>query len=126
LRALRPNLSALGEVAAHAGVRGVCVVSRETVDRGSATHCRFFAPHFGIPEDIVTGSVPSAIGIWLFDAGLLHPIGALADFTADQGDGLGRPGRLRVELQLQEGTVTRLPVGGSAATALAGPLPLPH
>src|SRR5215470_9865152 len=125
LRALRPNLSALGEVAAHAGVRGVCVVSRETVDRGSATHCRFFAPHFGIPEDIVTGSVHSAIGIWLFDAGLLHPSGTLADFTAEQGDGLGRPGRLRVELQLQQGKVSRVRVGGSAVTVLAGSIAAP-
>ena len=125
LRALRPNPSVLGEVATHAGVRGVCVVSRETVDHGSATHCRFFAPHFGIPEDIVTGSVHSAIGIWLFDAGLLHPSGTLADFTAEQGDGLGRPGRLRVELQLQEGKVTRVRVGGSAVTALAGSIAVP-
>jgi trans-2,3-dihydro-3-hydroxyanthranilate isomerase len=125
LQALRPNLVALGEVATHAGLRGICVVSRETVDESSATHCRFFAPHFGIPEDIVTGSVHSSIGIWLFHEGLLHANGALADFIAEQGDGLGRPGRLRVELQLQEGTVTRVRVGGSAVTVLTGSLAVP-
>jgi len=125
LRNLRPNLEALGEVATHAGVRGVCLVSRETIDESSATHCRFFAPHFGIPEDIVTGSVHSSIGIWLFDAGLLHPDGALAAFTAEQGDSLGRPGRLRVELQLQHGTVARVRVGGSAVTVLAGSIASP-
>jgi trans-2,3-dihydro-3-hydroxyanthranilate isomerase len=125
LRTLRPNLAALADVATHAGVRGVCLVSRETVDQGSTTHCRFFAPHFGIPEDIVTGSVHSSIGIWLFAAGLLHANGALADFTAEQGDGLGRPGRLRVELLLQAGAVARVRVGGSAATVLAGSIAVP-
>jgi len=125
LNTLRPNLAALGEVATHAGVRGVCLVSRETVDEGSATHCRFFAPHFGIPEDIVTGSVHSSIGVWLFHAGLLHADGALAAFTAEQGDVLSRPGRLRVELQLHDGAVARVRVGGSAVTVLAGSIAVP-
>jgi trans-2,3-dihydro-3-hydroxyanthranilate isomerase len=126
LRALRPNMAALADVATHAGVRGVCLVSRETVEKGSATHCRFFAPHFGVPEDIVTGSVHSSIGVWLLDAGLLHADGALAAFTAEQGDGLGRPGRLRVELQVGAGAVTRVRVGGSAVTVLSGSIARPE
>ena len=125
LRALTPHMATLADVATHVGVRGVCLVSRETVDEGSATHCRFFAPHFGIPEDIVTGSVHSSIGIWLLEAGLLHPDGALAAFTAEQGDGLGRPGRLRVELQMDGGAVARVRVGGSAVTVLAGSIAVP-
>jgi trans-2,3-dihydro-3-hydroxyanthranilate isomerase len=126
LRALAPNLAALADVATHAGVRGVCLVSRETVEKGSETHCRFFAPHFGVPEDIVTGSVHSSIGVWLLDAGLLHADGSLAGFTAEQGDGLGRPGRLRVELQVRAGAVTRVRVGGSAVTVLSGSIARPQ
>jgi trans-2,3-dihydro-3-hydroxyanthranilate isomerase len=125
LRALTPNMAALASVATHAGLRGVCLVSRETVDEGSATHCRFFAPHFGIPEDLVTGSVHSSIGIWLLEAGLLHADGALAAFTAEQGDGVGRAGRLRVELQVHDGAVARVRVGGSAVTVLAGSIAVP-
>ena len=125
LRALTPNMAALAEVATRAGVRGVCLVSRETVEKGSATHCRFFAPHFGIPEDIVTGSVHSSIGVWLLEAGVLHADGALAAFTAEQGDGMGRPGRLRVELQVHDGAVARVRVGGSAVTVLAGSIAVP-
>jgi PhzF family phenazine biosynthesis protein len=125
LRALTPNMAALADVATHAGVRGVCVVSRETIDKGSATHCRFFAPHFGIPEDIVTGSVHSSIGIWLLEAGILHADGTLAAFTAEQGDGMGRPGRLLVELQVHDGAVARVRVGGAAVTVLAGSIAVP-
>jgi PhzF family phenazine biosynthesis protein len=112
-------------VATHAGLRGVCLVSREARDADSATHSRFFAPHFGIPEDIVTGSVHSSIGVWLFKAGLLHADGALIAFTAEQGDSLGRPGRLQVELQLQDGAVARVRVGGAAVTALEGSMAVP-
>ena len=126
LRALTPNMAALADVATHAGVRGICLVSRETVEKGSATHCRFFAPHFGIPEDIVTGSVHSSIGVWLLGAGLLHADGALAAFTAEQGDALGRPGRLRVELQVHDGAVARVRVGGSAVTVLSGSIARPQ
>ena len=125
LKSLTPNMAALGEVATHAGVRGVCVVSRETIDKGSATHCRFFAPHFGIPEDIVTGSVHSSIGAWLLEAGILHAEGALAAFTAEQGDMLGRPGRLSVELQVHDSAIARVRVGGSAVTVLAGSIAVP-
>jgi PhzF family phenazine biosynthesis protein len=125
LRALTPNMVALAEVATHAGVRGICLVSRETVEEGSATHCRFFAPHFGIPEDIVTGSAHSSIGVWLLEAGVLHAEGTLAAFTAEQGDGMGRPGRLSVELQVHDGVVARVRVGGSAVTVLAGSIAVP-
>ncbi len=125
LTSLRPNLQALSDVAMHAGLRGVCLVSREARDADSATHSRFFAPHFGIPEDIVTGSVHSSIGVWLFKAGLLHADGALIAFTAEQGDSLGRPGRLQVELQLQDGAVARVRVGGAAVTVLEGSMAVP-
>ena len=125
LRALTPNMATLAEAATHAGLRGVCVVSRETVDENSATHCRFFAPHFGIPEDIVTGSVHSSIGMWLLESGVLHAEGTLAAFTAEQGDGMGRPARLLVELQVQDGAVARVRVGGSAVTVLAGSIAVP-
>jgi PhzF family phenazine biosynthesis protein len=39
LRALRPDLPTLGAVAEAQGLRGTCVVSRETVEPGSGTHC---------------------------------------------------------------------------------------
>ncbi len=74
----------------------------------------------------MTGSVHSSIGVWLLDAGLLHADGSLAAFTAEQGDGLGRPGRLRVELQVRAGAVTRVRVGGSAVTVLSGSIARPQ
>jgi PhzF family phenazine biosynthesis protein len=126
LRALRPDMSRLGQVATGHQLRGICMVSLETVDPGSATHARFFAPHFGIPEDPVTGSVHSSIGVWLLEAGRLPVTAGSAAFRAEQGDLLGRPGRLHVEVGVApDGHVSRVRVGGRAVTVLRGTLALP-
>lgn len=125
LRALRPDLPTLGAVAEARGLRGTCVVSRETVEPGSGTHCRVFVPHFGVPEDIVTGSVHSPMGLWLAEAGALLLAAGRAAFTAEQGDTLGRPGRLRVEVEGAGGAAPQVRVGGSAVTVLSGSLRLP-
>jgi trans-2,3-dihydro-3-hydroxyanthranilate isomerase len=122
LRAIEPDMRRLAAVRAPQHARGVCVVSRETVDPGSRSHCRFFAPHYGIPEDIVTGSVHSSLGVWLLEAGALAAADGRVAFTAEQGDGLGRPGRLQVELTTRAGRAERVRVGGTAVTVLTGRL----
>ena len=125
LRALRPDLSTLAALAEAQGLRATCVVSRETVEPGSGTHCRVFIPHFGVPEDIVTGSVHSPMGLWLAEAGALRLAEGRAAFTGEQGDTVGRPGRLRVEVEGAGGAAPRVRVGGSAVTVLSGSLRLP-
>jgi PhzF family phenazine biosynthesis protein len=122
LRGLRPDMSRLAALRSAQHGRGVCCVSRETVDPGSRTHCRFFAPHYGLPEDIVTGSVHSSLAVWLLEAGGLDVREDRAVFIAEQGDGLGRPGRLRIDLATAGGRPTRVRVGGQAVTVLSGSL----
>ncbi len=124
LRALRPDMAALAAFASAHGLRGTCVVSRETVEPASASHCRFFAPTFGIPEDIVTGSVHSPLALWLAEAGVVSLRGGGAAFTAEQGDTVGRPGRLAIEIEGGGGPAPQVRVGGSAVTVLSGSLRL--
>jgi trans-2,3-dihydro-3-hydroxyanthranilate isomerase len=122
LRRLAPDMSRLAALRTAQHARGVCCVSRETVEPGSGSHCRFFAPHYGLPEDIVTGSVHSAVGLWLFDAGVIPAAEGRAIIRAEQGDGLGRPGRLQIELTVAGGRVRRVRVGGHAVTVLSASL----
>jgi PhzF family phenazine biosynthesis protein len=126
LRSLRPDMDRVATLAQRLGIRGICVVSRETVEPTSASHCRFFAPHVGIPEDIVTGSVHAAMARWLYEAGRVPAIRGRVEFTAEQGDSLGRPGRLAVVLEVEGRTPTRVRVGGGAVTVLAGTLRAPE
>jgi trans-2,3-dihydro-3-hydroxyanthranilate isomerase len=120
LRALRPDMGRLGALADARKLRGICAVSLETVEPGSRTHLRFFAPHVGIPEDPVTGSVHSSLAVWLLGAGQLALRGDTASFTAEQGDQVGRPGRLSVEVRTANGGAVGVRVGGRAVTVLAG------
>jgi PhzF family phenazine biosynthesis protein len=123
LRGLRPDFPRLGAVGTGLGLRAFCLVSPETVEPTSAVHSRFFAPQFGIPEDVVTGSVHSSLAVWLHEAGRLGAGGAA--FTAEQGDELGRPGRLVVEIHASGDRAERVRVGGRAVTVLTGRLRLP-
>lgn len=122
LQALEPDMSRLAAVRTAQRARGVLCVSRETVEPGSLSHSRFFAPHYGLPEDIVTGSAHSTLVVWLLGAGLVTADGGRAVFTAEQGDGLGRPGRLQIELTVGDGGPSRVRVGGRAVTVLSASL----
>jgi trans-2,3-dihydro-3-hydroxyanthranilate isomerase len=120
LRGLAPDLGRLGQVGGGLGLRACCFVSLEAVEPTSAVHSRFFAPQFGIPEDIVTGSVHSGLAVWLHEAGRLAVADGIAAFTAEQGDGLGRPGRLSIALRTDAGRPVAVRVGGRAVAVMTG------
>jgi PhzF family phenazine biosynthesis protein len=122
LKGLAPDAGRLAAVARERGIRGVALTSRETVEPGSATHSRFFAPHLGILEDPTTGSLHAALPVWLWEAGALRGPGDVVRLRAEQGDFMGRPGRLAVELHLTGGRPARVRVGGEAVTVLTGRL----
>jgi trans-2,3-dihydro-3-hydroxyanthranilate isomerase len=124
LRTLTPDLGALARLATERGVRGVVLTARETREPGALTHSRNFIPHLGIPEDPATGSSHAAIGVWLWDTGLLPADHGVARFRAEQGDFSGRPGRLSVEVHGTPGRATRVRVGGQAIIMLTGALTL--
>ncbi len=120
LKSLSPEMQRLALLGKERRIRGFCLTAHETFDAGSLTTSRFFAPHIGIPEDPVSGSVHASIPVWLWEAGLLQPKGGVAAFQAEQGDFLGRPGRLQVELYLVNSRPVRVRVGGQAVTILSG------
>ena len=113
LHALTPDLGRLGEIGTALGLRAFCLVSPETVEPSSGSHSRFFAPQFGIPEDIVTGSVHSSLAVWLHEAGRV-----CASATASRpsppskatcwGDPAGSPSR-----STPRGRASRVRVGGA-------------
>jgi PhzF family phenazine biosynthesis protein len=125
LRAVAPDLGELGRLATARGIRGVCLTARETLEPGALTHSRNFIPHLGIPEDPASGSSHAAIGVWLWEAGVLAGDGGVARFRAEQGDFHGRPGRLAVEVHGVPGRASRVRVGGQAVIVLTGALALP-
>lgn len=138
--ALHPNIFALSQFLANRNLTGLCVFTTETVDRGSSVHSRFFAPNVGINEDPVTGSANGPLGVYLFENGALtenagtplvrqtnrvaeEPQGnevKVLTIIAEQGDAIGRKGRVKVRLSSRDNEVTSVSIGGRAVTVFNG------
>jgi trans-2,3-dihydro-3-hydroxyanthranilate isomerase len=122
LHDLQPQMERLAKLGQQQNWRGICLYTLDTLELQSAAHLRFFAPQSGILEDPVTGSASATLALWLSQQSdqRKESIESKQRFYFEQGDCLGRPGRLCVEVQDQ------LPkLGGQAITIMQGDLSVP-
>jgi len=98
----------LGAVMLREGLTTLQLVWRET---GQLFHARNPFPVGGVVEDPATGAAAAALGGYLRDAGLLD---TPAQFEIRQGEAMGRPSRLRVDVP---------PSGGIIVTGRAVEMP---
>ncbi len=119
---MRPDFELMKMVLRQKKLLGVCVFTTETVDRSSAFHCRFFAPNDGINEDPVTGSANGPLGVYMVEQGLVGKSDGVIEMTGEQGDVLGRPGRVRVEVNVEHGKPKSVAIIGNAVTVFEGTL----
>ncbi|NMO15219.1 PhzF family phenazine biosynthesis protein [Pyxidicoccus fallax] len=122
--ALAPRSVALAETLRPHGLSGVYVFSRETKDASSVAHARYFVPGIGVAEDPVTGSAAGPIGMYLATQGVLVLPGEGGTVRAriEQGDAIGKPGRIDVEVTGRAGQPERARIGGIAVTMFDGTL----
>jgi PhzF family phenazine biosynthesis protein len=118
--ALSPNLPAIAQFLENRKFGGLCVFTTETIDRTSSVHSRFYAPHVGIPEDPVTGSANGPLGVYLFERGELEATGSSLTIIGEQGDAIGRKGRVRIHLSLAGNHVESVMISGTAVTVIDG------
>lgn len=117
---LKPNFLLMANFLQSRGLGGMCTYTMETVDRESSVHSRFFAPHQGINEDPVTGTAHGPLAILLFEHGALEAADGICSFQAEQGDEIGRRGRVSVELSVENNVPMDVRIGGNAVTVLEG------
>ncbi len=115
---MKPNFFAMSQFLSNRNLGGLCAFTTETVDRASAVHSRFFAPTLGINEDPVTGSANGPLGLYLFERGEVQPEGDTVTMIGEQGDAIGRKGRVKIRLTLNGTQVSSLEIGGRAVTVL--------
>ncbi len=112
LHQLQPDMVGLSHMGLQHRWRGVCVYTQETLEPSSNAHSRFFAPQSGIVEDPVTGSVSGPLALLLRQQLGDH---VPERWRFEQGDCLGRAGRLVIELHENSPKL-----GGQAITVMRG------
>jgi PhzF family phenazine biosynthesis protein len=117
---MKPNFLAIANFLATRNIQGMCVYTLETIDRESSVHSRYFDPNAGINEDPATGSAHAPLAALLYENGIIQADGDRCVFQAEQGDAIGRRGRLSIELRLNGGKPSLVMVGGNAVTVLEG------
>jgi PhzF family phenazine biosynthesis protein len=99
---------------------GVALFTTETFEKDSKAHSRFFAPLYGVREDPVTGSAQGPLGAYLLINGILEFSGSEINIKSEQGDIMGRPGRLIINVTKDEYGDFKSKLVCSAVTVLEG------
>lgn len=123
---MKPNMYAMAQFLTNRNLTGICVFTTETVERGSSVHSRFFAPTIGINEDPVTGSSNGPLGVYLYQHGDIdRPDNGTITIVGEQGDVIGRKGRVTIRMTVRDKNVTSVKIGGRAVTIFSGDMLLP-
>lgn len=100
-----------------------------TADRRGAVadetlYSRMLAPSFGIAEDPATGGASGPLGCYLVEHGLVDAAAAREQISL-QGAAMGRPSRIFISIEVEDGAITRVRVGGRSVLAGRGELVIP-
>ncbi|MBP1183707.1 PhzF family phenazine biosynthesis protein [Methylobacterium sp. PvR107] len=99
---------------------GLYLYTPDPEGAGQSWRVRMFAPNFGVPEDPATGSAASAF------AGVLMQFETLGEGTHDvairQGQAMGRPSTIALQLTIAAGALRGVEIGGAAVIVSDGTL----
>lgn len=117
VRALKPDMHAIAQLAERHGAMGLSVFGSEASGPAQMA-VRAFCPGDGIPEDPVTGSANAAIMAFLAARGDTR---YGSDYLASQGREVSRDGHVRVRRNAADGNIT---IGGQCVMLIEGELRL--
>lgn len=95
LRDMKPDFKKVEELCKKINVGSFHVFTFQTIERNSLYNARCFAPVYGVNEDPVTGTANGAVCSYLLENKIIKP----GVFICEQGDIIGRPGRVKVDLR---------------------------
>jgi PhzF family phenazine biosynthesis protein len=114
LDALNPDSGALVRLSKMIQCSGHYVFTADWADSIYPVHGRMFAPAAGVSEDPVTGNANGPLGAYLVHHRLVKHDGRSFACTARQGEAMGRPGTVRVEISIKGSEPTAVKISGSA------------
>jgi trans-2,3-dihydro-3-hydroxyanthranilate isomerase len=120
LDAARLDMIALNRAFETVGSKHVLVFTFETEQPESTLHVRMFAPADGVPEDPATGSANGALGAYLVHHRAVPVTGRTVRIVSEQGSELGRPSKLYIEADVENGEPVTVRVGGQVVPVVQG------
>jgi PhzF family phenazine biosynthesis protein len=108
LKHMRPDFEKVKKICETFGAGSIHVFTFDTIEPHSTYHARNFAPVLGIEEDPVTGTANGAVSSYL----VTHKKIENKNLICEQGDIIGKPGRVFVEIDNDV-----IKVGGKARIA---------
>src|SRR5450631_1544652 len=122
LDVLAPNFDTLIALGTELKVDGFFVFSVNRGADGLSTDSRMFCPALGIPEDPVSGNAHAMLAAYLWTLGQFG--NSAPAFVGRQGRQMNRPGEVSVRLELDQGDLRAVHIGGSAVLVSEGTLAL--
>jgi PhzF family phenazine biosynthesis protein len=120
LMSIKPDFKKLMDLSiARKGFDAFTLFTTETIEKNNHAHLRFFTPYYGIDEDPVTGSANGPLLLVLRLLGLIEENTEGKSYTFEQGDVLGRRGRINVSYSPSK---NELVISGKAVTTFKGEL----
>jgi len=94
LKAINPDFEKIRKLCSRFGVGSFHLFTFDTIEPNSTYHARNFAPVYGVNEDPVTGTANGAVCSYLIKNKIVKD----RNLICEQGDIMGRPGRVFVEI----------------------------
>ena len=95
LKNIKPDFDKVEQICKKIDSGSFFVFTFETLESKSAYHARCFCPLYEVKEDPVTGTANGAVSFYLFKNKIIND----SSLVCEQGDIIGRPGRVFVEIK---------------------------
>lgn len=95
LKSIKPNFEKIKKICIKHNIGSFHLFTFETIESDSVYHARNFAPLYGVNEDPVTGTANGAVCSYLFKNKIIQN----SNMICEQGDIIGRSGRVFVEIK---------------------------
>ena len=122
LEALGPNFDTLLTLGKELKLDGFFVFAVNRSHDEFSTDSRMFCPALGIPEDPVSGNAHAMLAAYLWELG--HFGKNVTSFIGRQGRQMNRPGEVSVRLEIEDGRLVAVHIGGAAVIVSEGTLAL--
>jgi len=96
LKDMKPDFDKVKGLCKQIGAGSFHLYTFETLESDSTYHARNFCPLYGVNEDPVTGTANGAVCSYLYNNGFVKE----KNMICEQGNIIGRPGRVFVEVDL--------------------------